>query len=199
LATHSTQRGKAATQTAVGILTQRPPRLSQRNAEGSRNKLNSLSSIGWRRGPERGGTFVFQPPLPMNPQRFGTDKDGETTGKTSLSAPNLWVFPLSGSGFQGANRASGNSLLGPLPTPASWGEEENTLRNFFATCEQFRLLQCKGREGWRRGTPRRIFALRPLRKKPSRPLRLNRARAGLVAAALQQCAPNGSRSCGPPG
>src|SRR6266511_3613031 len=29
-------------------------------------EFNSLSSIGWRRGPERGGTFVFRPPLPMN-------------------------------------------------------------------------------------------------------------------------------------
>ncbi len=124
------------------------PRRFLNAARRSRNKLNSLSSIGWRRGPGRGGTFVFRPPLPHEPtQRFGTDKDGETTEITSLSAPNLWVFPLSGSGVQGANRASGNSLLGPLPTPASWGEEENTLRNFFATCERFRLWQCKEQEG----------------------------------------------------
>src|SRR5437773_1968737 len=51
---------------------------------------NSLSSIGWRRGPGRGGTFCEAAPL-------------------LLPAPK----PLRQAG-------------GPLPTPASRGEEEKT-------------------------------------------------------------------------
>src|SRR5205809_625786 len=55
----------------------------------------------------------------------------------------------------GFNARIFRGILSPL---LRRGERKKSwLRNFFAGCERFRLLQCKGRESWRRGTPRRIF------------------------------------------
>jgi len=71
----------------------------------SRNRRCSLSSIEWRRGPERGGTFIQDAPL-----------------------------------------------LGPLPTPASRGEEEKEgskmwVRRRIRANEIFGIERGNGRAG----------------------------------------------------
>src|SRR6266545_7900945 len=67
---------------------------------------------------------IFRGILSLNPPKdLGRTKMGKTAGKTSLSAPNLWVFPLSGSGVQCAN-FSGNSP--PEPHSQSGAKDART-------------------------------------------------------------------------
>src|SRR6266545_4314061 len=122
-------------------------------------EFNSLSSIGWRRRPERGGTFVFRPPLPMNhtPKAAlkthalqtlrageGRQKLASAFGVRASLAP-LFLRCSLKMRFKGLMREHLREILSSVLSPLlrRGGEEENTLRNFFAACERFRLLQCK--------------------------------------------------------